>query len=235
MDDPKKATMVTPKVSVIIPIYNEEATIATVLHELCAVPAVAQIIVVDDGSTDNSAKIIKKNSDKKIQFFQKSNGGKGSAIQLGLEHATEKFVLIQDADLEYHPSDIEKLLAPIQKRPDVEVVYGSRFLGPHANLLFWHMLGNHFLNFFVNILFDTTLSDLETCYKLLPTKLMNDLHLSSNGFEIEVEITCKLLKHKKRIYEVPISYFGRDFAAGKKITWKDGIKAIISILKYRFT
>ncbi|MEO8581144.1 MAG: glycosyltransferase family 2 protein [Patescibacteria group bacterium] len=219
--------------SVIIPIFNEEKTIGIVLKELLLVAAVKQIIVVDDGSTDKSVKEVQKIKSKKIVLVKKENGGKGSAIRLGLKKVTQKYVLIQDADLEYHPEDIKVLIDPIRKRPNVLVVYGSRFLGSRSNLLYWHMLGNKLLNFFVNILFDTTLSDLETCYKLIPTQLMKELDLSSDGFDIEVEITCQLLKKGVRIYEVPISYFGRDFRAGKKITWKDGLTAIVAILKYR--
>lgn len=227
--------MMPMNISVIVPNYNEENTVGIVLKELVSVPFVTEIIVVDDGSTDSSVEIIKKNKSKKIKLIQKKNEGKGSAIKTGLEKVTEKYVLIQDADLEYHPSDIKNLIDPMLKRPNVSVVYGSRFLGPHSNLLFWHKLGNQFLNFFVNVLFDTTISDLETCYKLLPTELMREMNLHSDGFDIEVEITCKLLKKGIRIYEVPISYFGRDFAAGKKITWRDGIKAVVEIVKYRVT
>lgn len=223
------------KISVIVPIYNEEKTVSVVLKELLLVTSVRQIIVVDDGSTDKSVSQIKKMKDKKILLIQKKNGGKGSAIREGLKKVSEKFVLIQDADLEYHPEDIETLIDPIRKRPNVSVVYGSRFLGGRANLLYWHMLGNRMLNFLTNVLYDTTLSDLETCYKLLPTEELRQMNLISNGFEIEVEITCKLLKKGVRIYEVPISYFGRDFSEGKKITWKDGFRAAIDIIRYRFS
>jgi glycosyltransferase involved in cell wall biosynthesis len=222
-------------ISVMVPIYNEEKTIGIVLQELLKVPNVKQIVVVDDGSTDQSVKEIKKVKSKKITLIEKKNGGKGSAIKAGLKEVSEPYVLIQDADLEYHPDDIQLLIEPILKRPNVKVVYGSRFMGPHSNLLFWHMVGNKLINLFVNILYDTTMSDLETCYKLLPTDELRHLSLESNNFDIEVEITCKLLKKGIRIYEVPISYFGRDFSAGKKITWRDGVKALIAIVKYRIT
>lgn len=222
------------KLSVIVPVYNEEATIRKVLSELLKSKVVYEIVVVNDGSTDNTHQEIKKVKHPKINILHKPNGGKGSAIKEGMKKVKGDYVLIQDADLEYHPEDIEGLIHPVLKR-NVSVVYGSRFLGSHSNLLFWHMIGNRLLNFLVNILYDTTLSDLETCYKLVPTKILKEINLSSNGFEIETEITCKLLKKGVRIYEVPISYVGRDFSEGKKITWKDGLHAVVSIVKYRFT
>jgi len=213
------------KLSVIVPVYNEEATISTILNKLIEVSAVKEIIVVDDGSADKSVARIKKNKSKKIKLISKKNGGKGSAVRLGLENVTGDYVLIQDADLEYDPRDIAALIDPV-KRGRVEIVYGSRFLGPHSNLLFWHRLGNHFLNMVINILYNTTLSDMETCYKLMPTQILKDLKLEANSFDMEPEITCKLLKKGVNIFEVPISYVGRDFDEGKKITWRDGIDAL---------
>ena len=221
-------------VSVIVPVFNEEKTLGSILGELLKVKEVTQIIVVDDGSIDRSVKVVKKFKDKKLILIQQRNQGKGAAIRKALEKVKHEYVLIQDADLEYHPEDIKLLIHPLEKRPNVKVVYGSRFLGPRTNLLFWHMLGNNILNLTVNVLYDTTLSDMETCYKLLPTALLKELNLTSNGFEIEPEITCKLLRKGHRIYEVPISYFGRDFKEGKKITWRDGFKALWSVVKYRF-
>lgn len=218
--------------SVIVPVYNEEKTVAAVLEKLLQQKVVSEIIVVNDGSTDHSERQIKKISHKKVKYFKKSNGGKGSAIRFGLKHVTGQYVLIQDADLEYDPEDIPDLIEPIQKQK-AEIVYGSRFLGPHLNLLFWHRVGNGLLNFTVNILYNTTLSDMETCYKLMPTAVMKSLHIESNNFDIEPEITCKLLRKGHRIYEVPISYVGRDFAAGKKITWRDGISAFRVVIALR--
>jgi len=223
------------KISVIVPVYNEEQTISTILEHLIRIPCVVQIIVVNDGSTDGSRKKIEKIKHKKIQTVHLDrNRGKGHAVTTGLDKVSQEYVLIQDADLEYHPDDIELLTSPIEQRENVQVVYGSRFLGPHSNLLFWHLMGNRFLNFLVNILYNTTLSDMETCYKLIPTKLFRELNVTSNGFNIEPEVTCKILKKGYRIYEVPISYVGRDFSQGKKITWKDGIGALITIIQYRF-
>jgi glycosyltransferase involved in cell wall biosynthesis len=218
--------------SVIVPVYNEEKTVVTVLKKLLAQKSISEIIVVDDGSTDDTQAQVKKVSNKKIHYFKKANGGKGSAIRYGLQHVTGEYVLIQDADLEYDPDDIEQLLDPVRKEK-AEVVYGSRFLGPHMNLLFWHRVGNSVLNLMVNILFNTTLSDMETCYKLVPAETLRSLHIESNSFDIEPEITCKLLRQGIRIYEVPISYVGRDFSQGKKITWKDGISAVRVILALR--
>lgn len=218
--------------SVVVPVYNEEKTVAIILEKLLKVKEVAEIIVVDDGSKDKSLSIIKKNKHKKIKVFSKNNGGKGTAIRFGLSKVTGNYVVIQDADLEYDPADIPLLLEPIRNR-GVEVVYGSRFLGSHSNLLFWHRAGNAFLNLVVNVLFNTTLSDMETCYKVLPTKLFKEIGITSNSFDMEPEITCKVLKRGVHIFEVPITYVGRGFDEGKKITWKDGFGALYTIFKHR--
>lgn len=220
------------KLSIIVPVYNEEATISQVLDNLLKVKFIHEVVVVNDGSKDKTKSILDKLKHKKICVYHKENGGKGSAVRYGLEKVTGEYVLIQDADLEYHPDDIQGLIDPIEKR-GVEVVYGSRFLGPHSNLLFWHLVGNKFLNLVINILYDTTLSDMETCYKLIPTHLMRELDLQANAFDLEPEITCKILRKGIRIYEVPISYVGRDFTEGKKITWRDGFQAIGTIFKLR--
>lgn len=227
------------KLSVIVAVYNEQDTVRQLLTKLVKVKAVKEVIVVNDGSTDETKKELEKlmrsrnlKEKKKIQIFHKKNGGKGSAIRHGLNKVTGDYVLIQDADLEYDPDDIPALLEPV-KKGKAEVIYGSRFLGPHSNLLFWHRVGNGFLNFLVNILYNTTLSDMETCYKLIPTRLMKSLDLKANAFDLEPEITCKLLRKGVRIFEVPISYVGRDFSEGKKITWQDGIEALRVILSLR--
>ena len=221
------------KLSVIVPVYNEEKTIKKTLQKLLAVRDVKEIVVVNDGSTDRTVNELKKIAHRKIKVFTKPNGGKGTAIRYGLKKITGDYMLIQDADLEYDPTDIPLLLEPI-KRDRAHVVYGSRFLGPHSNLLFWHRKGNDFLNFLINLLYNTTLSDMETCYKLMPTKLWKELSLTANRFDLEPEITCKLLLRKVYIYEVPISYVGRDFSQGKKITWRDGVDALWTIFRYRF-
>jgi glycosyltransferase involved in cell wall biosynthesis len=221
------------KLSVIVPVYNEEATVKKMLQKLVKVKEIGEIIVVNDGSTDGTKKILNSQKSKKINVFHQSNQGKGSAVRLGLSKVEGDYVLIQDADLEYDPQDIKHLLQHLD-RDGVEVVYGSRFLGPHSNLLFWHRVGNHFLNALVNLLYNTTLSDMETCYKLVPTDLMRELDLKANGFELEPEITCKILKRKIKIFEVPISYVGRGFDEGKKITWKDGVTAFWTVVKLRY-
>ncbi len=221
------------KLSVIMPVYNEEKTIIRVLDKLLARPEIEEVIVVNDGSTDRSEVLINRIIHHKLKYYAKTNGGKGSAIRYGLEKVTGDYVLIQDADLEYDPDDIPALIDPIIKK-QVAVVYGSRFLGPHSNLLFWHRVGNAFLNFVVNIMYNTTLSDMETCYKLIPTSLFKSLNIEANKFDLEPEITCKILRKKIKIFEVPISYVGRDFSEGKKITWKDGFSALWTIFICRF-
>ncbi len=220
------------RLSVIVPVYNEEATVATLLKKLVKVKDVFEVIVVNDGSTDKSQKEIESVKSRKLKLFRKKNGGKGSAIFFGLNKVRGDYVLIQDADLEYDPDDIPFLLEPV-KKGRVEVVYGSRFLGPHSNLLFWHKLGNNFLNFVINILYNTTMSDMETCYKLIPTRLLRSLKIKARQFDMEPEITCKILKKGIHIFEVPISYVGRDFSQGKKITWVDGVAALWVILRLR--
>ncbi|HCR81310.1 MAG TPA: glycosyl transferase [Candidatus Pacebacteria bacterium] len=228
----------TMKLSVIMPVYNEAATVAAILEKLARVPVVDEVIVVNDGSTDGTEEKIqtflksKKKGVRKVKYFAKKNGGKGSAVRLGLTKVTGDYTMIQDADLEYDPDDIPEMLKPL-KKGKAEVIYGSRFIGPHSNLLFWHRLGNSLLNLSVNLLYDTTLSDMETCYKLLPTKLWRALKIRANKFDIEPEITCKVLKRGYKIYEVPITYVGRDFSEGKKITWRDGLDAFRVIISLR--
>lgn len=229
--------------AVIIPVFNEEKTIASVLKKVIAVQEVSQIIIINDGSTDGSLKQIKKvfsevgklrkGEKLLLQCLTKKNGGKGSAVRVGLRHVQRKYVLIQDADTEYNPEDIPSLLKPIEKGW-AEVVYGSRFTGPHLNLLFWNRVANSALNLLLNLCFNSTLSDMETCYKVMPTKLMKALKLRSNGFELEPEITCKILKSGRNIFEVPISYVGRDYDHGKKITGWDAFHAVMMIFRQRF-
>ncbi len=216
-----------------MPVYNEEKTVQQVLEKLVKVKEVTEVMVVNDGSSDGTEAAIKKVQSSKINYFAKENGGKGSAVRLGLSKVTGDYTLIQDADLEYDPQEIPELLKHLD-REGVEVVYGSRFLGAHSNLLFWHRVGNSLLNMIINVLYNTTLSDMETCYKLIPTKLFKDLHITANAFDMEPEITCKLLRRGYKIFEVPITYVGRDFSEGKKITWIDGVDAVRVILGIRF-
>lgn len=223
------------KLSIIIPSFNEAATLPSAIARVKKVNlgnTAKEIIVVDDGSTDGTKEKLKKITGI-IKVKLSKNQGKGAAIRVGLQKATGDYVLIQDADLEYDPEDIPDLLTPVLNG-QAKVVYGSRFTGPHRNMLFWHLMGNKLLSFVTNLLFNTTISDMEVGYKLIPTKLLKSLNLESNRFGFEPEVTCKLLNQGLRIYEVPISYSGREFEEGKKITWRDGVQALWLVIKFRF-
>jgi len=226
------------KLSIVMPVYNERNTIKEILRRVRQVDLGdidREIIVVDDGSSDGTRDILAMEEDSVTRvLYHPENRGKGAAVRTGFEAATGDLLLIQDADLEYDPEDYPKLLDPILKGK-AEVVYGSRFTGPRKNMLFWHYLGNRFLALVTNILFNTTLSDMETCYKLFTRESLEGIEFRSNHFEIEPEITAKILKKKIRIYEVPISYTGRELEEGKKISWRDGIPALWTLIKYRFT
>jgi len=222
------------KLSIIIPVFNEASTIKQIITKVKTQPlksVIKEIIVIDDASSDGTTKILRSLSGI-TKVFQKTNQGKGAAIRAGIKKAQGEYILIQDADLEYDPADIPLLLEPVLTKKAV-IVYGSRFLGPHKNMLFWHMLGNNLLTLLTNLFYDTTLSDMEVGYKLFPKKLYQSLNLIENRFGFEPEITSKILKQGLRIYEVPISYTGREFHEGKKITWRDGIVAFFLLLKYR--
>jgi len=223
------------KLSVIIPVFNEKNTIKKILEKVKKLPFVNDIVVVDDGSVDGTTKILRNfPKQKKIKtLFNKKNQGKGFAVRTALKYVKGKYVIIQDADLEYDPKEFSLLLKPIKEKK-ATVVYGSRFTGEHRNMFFWHMQANKFLTLVTNILYNTTLSDMETCYKLFPVDLAKQLKLNSKRFDIEPEITAKILKKKIRIYEVPISYAGREYHEGKKIGWLDGIWALWTLLRYRF-
>lgn len=217
--------------SVIVPAFNEEKTIGRVLQSLLAQSEVDEVIVVDDCSRDRTSQEVKKIKNSKIRLIcHEKNRGKGAGIRTGLEHVHGKYTLIQDADMEYDPAEIPHLLKPIHAEK-AEVVFGSRFTGSHTNMFYWHFLGNKFLNFIVNVLYNTTLSDMETCYKIIPTKYLKMMNLRENDFRIEPEITCKLLKMGVKIFEVPITYVGRTYEDGKKITWKDGVSALRTIFR----
>ena len=224
------------KLSVIIPVFNEKKTIKAILNKVRKLPLVNDIVVVDDGSTDGTRKILKSFPKQKkiVIIFHNKNQGKGSSIKTALKLIKGDYVIIQDADLEYDPKEFSLLLKPV-KEGKAEVVYGSRFTGEHRNMFFWHMQANKFLTFVTNILYNTTLSDMETCYKLFPADLAKQLKLRSKRFDFEPEITAKILKKKIRIYEVPISYAGREYHEGKKIGWQDGIWALLTLVRYRFT
>ncbi len=220
------------KLSVVIPVFNEVRTIGEVLRRVReAEPWEKEIIVVDDGSTDGTREVLKSWTGITL-IFHEGNFGKGAAIRTALDHVAGEVVIVQDADLEYNPRDYPALLAPILQG-EADVVYGSRFLGgPHRVLFFWHYVANRFLTLLSNMLTDLNLTDMETGYKVFRAEVLEGLHLQSDRFGFEPEITAKLARKRCRIYEVPISYWGRDYSEGKKITWRDGMAALYYILRY---
>jgi glycosyltransferase involved in cell wall biosynthesis len=223
--------------SVIVPVFNERTTLLEIVRRMRAVelPMDRELIIVDDGSSDGSDKVLAAIEDSTVRVLRHgANKGKGAAIRSGLEVARGDLLLIQDADLEYDPEDWPKLLAPML-RGKADVVYGSRFTGERKNMLFWHWVGNRLLSLVTNVLYNSTLSDMETCYKLFDRKVLTGITVRSDRFEFEPEITAKILRRGHRIYEVPISYSGREVHEGKKITWRDGFGALTTLVKYRFT
>jgi glycosyltransferase involved in cell wall biosynthesis len=223
------------KLSVIMPVYNERNTVAEAVRRARTVdiPLQREIIAVDDGSDDGTAQILDQLQDSTVRVFHHpANRGKSAAIRTALEHASGDLVVIQDADLEYDPDDWGKLLAPVL-RGKAKVVYGSRFTGERRNMLFWHWVGNRFLALVTNVLYNTTLSDIETGSKLFDRRLLASIALRSERFGFEPEVTAKILRMGERIYEVPVSYAGRELDEGKKITWKDGFAALGVVVRCR--
>ncbi|OGS36943.1 MAG: glycosyl transferase [Elusimicrobia bacterium RIFOXYB2_FULL_49_7] len=223
------------KISVIIPIYNEQATLPALLNKVAAAPFDKEIILVDDGSTDGSREYLAalpKEPDR-LYLFHEQNCGKGAALRTGFSRATGEIIIIQDGDLEYDPKDYPALLEPI-KQGKADVVYGSRFLGgPHRVLYFWHSVGNFALTTLSNMMTNLNLTDMETCYKVFRREILSGMNLKCNRFGFEVEFTAKMAKKGCRVFEVPISYNGRDYSEGKKISWKDGVKAFFLILWFK--
>jgi glycosyltransferase involved in cell wall biosynthesis len=228
--------LTNPLLSVVMPVYNERDTIESMVARVMAVPGIrVELIVVDDGSKDGTTDILRGlQAQFGFKLLLKENGGKGSALRRGFKEVTGDLVVIQDADTEYSPEEFPDLIELIcQGRADV--VYGSRFLGRHRVFLFTHYLGNLFLTLLTNVLYNTMLTDMETCYKAMRVEVLRSFSLESDGFGIEPELTAKIFKRDYRVYEVPITYDGRGYDEGKKITWRDGVVALWVLLKYRFT
>ena len=224
------------KISVVIPVYNEENTLREIVRRVQAVGVADEIVIVDDGSVDGTREILKDMEDHNPLevVLHERNKGKGAAVRTGIQHATGDVVIVQDADLEYDPRDYEALLKPIREGL-ADVVYGSRFLGgPRRPVMFWHMVANKMLTLMTNILYDTILTDMETGYKVFKREVVQDMGLKARRFEFEPEFTAKVLKRDVRIFEVPITFNPRDYDEGKKIGLKDAFEAVWTLLKYRF-
>jgi len=231
-----KGQLSDPLLSVVMPAYNERQTIEEMIRRVLAVPIRVELIVVDDGSKDGTRDIVTKLVSE-LSFklvLQPANLGKGAALRRGFQEVTGDLVVIQDADLEYSPEEFPQLIELIREGR-ADVVYGSRFLGRHRVFLFTHYAGNRFLKLVTNVLYNTMLTDMETCYKVMRAEVLRSMALESNGFGIEPELTAKIFKRRYRVYEVPITYDGRNYDEGKKITWRDGFVALWVLLKYRFT
>jgi len=225
-----------PMLSVVMPAYNERQTIDEIVRRVLAVPLKKELIVVDDCSTDGTRDLLHE-LQRELGFtllLQPKNGGKGAALRAGFAHVRGDIAVIQDADLEYSPEEYPQLIELIcSGRADV--VYGSRFLGRHRVFLFVHYMGNRLLTLLTNVLYNTMLTDMETCFKAMRVDVLRSMTLNSNRFGIEPEITAKIFKRGYRVYEIPITYDGRGYEDGKKITWRDGVAAIWTLIKYRFT
>lgn len=221
------------KISIIMPVYNERNTIEEIIQKVQSVKIEKELIIVDDGSTDGTREFLEGLKVENIRIlFHERNTGKGSAIRTAQSYVNGDIVIIQDADLEYYPDEYPQLVKPIVEGK-ADAVFGSRFLGTHRVFYFWHYMGNLFLNFVTNLLYNSTLTDMETGFKAIKSEIFKKIQIDSNRFDFEPEITAKILRLKCRLYETPISYAGRGYEEGKKITWKDGISALYALIKFR--
>ena len=224
------------RISFLIPAHNEAGTIGEVLERLAGLELDAQVVVVDDGSTDDTAAVVEAWAQRheSVQLIRQPHRGKGAAIRAAIEHIDGEIAVIQDADMEYDPADVPALIAPIE-RGAADVVFGSRLSGgrPQRAYLFWHLVANRLLSLLTNVLYNTTLSDIETGYKAFRTDVLRSLELRENGFGLEPEITAQVFKQRLRVYEIPIAYYGRTRAEGKKITWRDGVRAVWVLVSRR--
>ena len=230
--------MSSKTLSVVMPVYNEKDTVLKIITKVLALDIVRELIIVDDNSDDGTKELLKnlKLDDRMKVFFHEKNMGKGAALKTGFKNVSGDVVVIQDADLEYDPNEFIEMIKPIENG-FADVVYGSRLSGgkPQRVYLFWHKMGNNFLTFVTNFLFNSTLTDMETCYKMFKWAVIEKIEIKSKDFSVEPELTAKILKNKKlKIYEMPISYYGRSYDEGKKISWKHGFGALYTLIKFRF-
>lgn len=235
LENIEQESALSKPLSIVVPVFNEKRTVAEVLHRLKELPGAKEIIVVDDASSDGSREILAGINGGDIKkVFLETHQGKGAALRAAFQEATGDVVVIHDADLEYDPLEIAELVRPIREG-HADVAYGSRLSGakPHRAFLFWHWIGNCFLTFVTNLLFNSNLTDMETGSKAFRREILKSLRLRSNSFAFEAEFTAKILKRGYRVYEIPVSYYGRDYSQGKKIGWWDGVVALFTLLRYR--